>query len=375
MTIKRQGAVLGVLAAGALLLTACGSDNNAPSQNSNSTASGAVKPDCGGKKTLKSSGSTAQKNAMDLFISKYNNDCSGFNVDYTANGSGAGISDFLGKQTDFAGSDSALNAAKGEVDKAKTRCDGNPAWNLPTVFGPIAITYNVPGVNNLALDGPTLAKIFSGQITNWNDPAIKKLNPGVTLPDLKVAVVYRSDQSGTTDNFQQYLTAASDGAWTKGAGKDFAGGVGAGAKGNDGTSTALKQTPGGITYNEWSYAQNANLSIAKIVNLGGGQPVELNADSVGKTLDAAKFKNASGNDLALDLGSIYATKTAGAYPIVLATYEVVCSKYTETDTGKAVKAFLTVAVTDGQNGLDKSGYVPLTKAFQDKLLTAIRAIG
>ncbi|GAA0649743.1 phosphate ABC transporter substrate-binding protein PstS [Kutzneria viridogrisea] len=375
--MKRHGAALGIVAAGALLLTACGSDNNTQSGGStggSTTTAAGAKPDCGGKKSLKSSGSTAQANAMSRFVSKYNAECDGYNLDYTGNGSGAGINEFLAKQTDFAGSDSALSASKGEVDKAKTRCDGNPAWNLPTVFGPIAITYNIPGVSELALDGPTLAKIFSGQITNWNDAAIKKLNPSASLPDLKIAVVYRSDESGTTDNFQQYLTAAGGGAWTKGAGKVFAGGVGSGGSKNDGVATILKQTSGGIAYVEWSFALNSKLATASIATTEGGTPVKVSAETVGKAIDAAKFKNESGNDLALDLSSIHGSKVAGAYPIVLATYEVVCSKYSDADTGKAVKAFLTVAINDGQTGLDANGYVPLPSKLKDKLSAAVKAI-
>ena len=112
------------------------------------------------------------------------------------------------------------------------------------MFGPIAVTFNVNAVTSLNLDGPTLAKIFNGGITTWNDPAIQALNPGATLPAEPIHVVFRSDESGTTDNFQKYLDAASNGAWGKGAGKTFKGGVGEGAKGNDGTSAAVKATEG-----------------------------------------------------------------------------------------------------------------------------------
>jgi phosphate transport system substrate-binding protein len=371
--IQRHGAVLGLVAAGALLLSACGSDDNTTAGGGNTPSNAAAKVECGGKAKLKASGSSAQANAMTRFVTAYESACDGKSLDYNSNGSGAGVKEFNGKQTDFGGSDSPLNAEKGETDAAKTRCDGAPAWNLPTVFGPIAITYNVPGADGLALDAATLAKIFSGAVTTWNDPAIAALNSGKTLPGDKIVVIFRSDESGTTDNFQKYLVAASNGAWTKGAGKAFAGGVGEGSKGNEGTSAAVKSTKGAITYNEWSFAKSNKLQIAKIVNSGGGEAVELNTASAGKAIDGVKVKG-EGNDLVLDLNSIYATKTAGAYPLVLATYEVVCSKYTDADTGKAVKAFLTVAVTDGQKGLEDAGYVPLPTAFQDKLLTAVKAI-
>ncbi|MFS8098178.1 phosphate ABC transporter substrate-binding protein PstS [Lentzea alba] len=373
MKIQRHGAVLGLVAASALLLSACGSDNNAPAGGNNTQTNAASKVECGGKAKLKASGSSAQANAMTRFVTAYESACDGQSLDYNSNGSGAGVKEFNGKQTDFGGSDSSLNKDKGEYDAAKTRCDGNDAWNLPAVFGPIAMTYNVEGVDGLVFDAPTLAKIFSGAVTTWNDPAIAALNSGKQLPADKIVVIFRSDESGTTDNFQKYLEAASKGAWTKGSGKAFTGGVGEGAKGNEGTSSAVKGTKGAITYNEWSFAKANKLQIAKIINSGGGEAVELTAATAGKAIDGAKIKG-EGNDLVLDLKSLYATETAGAYPLVLAAYEIVCSKYTDVETGKAVKAFLTVAVTDGQKGLEDAGYIPVPTAFQEKLLTAIKAI-
>jgi phosphate transport system substrate-binding protein len=346
-------------------MTACGSDNTSSSASGSSAAAAS----CSGKTTLKASGSTAQANAMSRFIAAYNA-CSGYNLDYTASGSGAGVNDFIAKQTDFAGSDSPLDAKKGEIAKAATAC-GSDAWNLPLVFGPIAVTYNLDGVTSLSLDATVLAKIFSGAITTWNDPAIAALNAGVTLPSTKISVIYRSDQSGTTDNFQKYLTAA--GKWSKGAGKTFNGGVGEGAKGNDGTSQALKNTPGAITYNEWSFAQAQKLSVAKIVNAGGGTAVDLTAASAAKAVAAAKVSG-TGNDLRLDLTSIYNSTTAGAYPIILATYEIVCSKYSDAQTSAAVKSFLTIAANQGQDGLGAAGYVPLPDSFKSKFLTAVSAI-
>lgn len=372
MKLKRHHAVLGLLAASAFLLPACGSDNNSPS---GSAPGGSAAPSaaCDGKQALTASGSSAQANAMTRFVAAYEAACPDNTLNYNSSGSGAGVNDFIGKQTDFAGSDSPLNAEKGEVDKAKARCDGNPAWNLPAVFGPIAVTYNVSGADGLALDGPTAARIFSGQIKNWNDPAIAALNAGKKLPAQPIVVIFRSDESGTTDNFQKYLTTASNGVWTKGAGKTFAGGVGEGAKGNEGTSAAIKSTPGAITYNEWSFAKQQNLAIARVVNSGGGEPVTLSAESAGKAIGSAKFKG-TGNDLVLDLDTIHGTKTAGAYPIMLATYEIACSKYTDAATGKAVKAFLSTAITTGQKGLDDNGYIPLPPEFRSRLQAAVNAI-
>jgi phosphate transport system substrate-binding protein len=309
---------------------------------------------------------------MTRFINAYEKACSGQTLNYTSNGSGAGVSEFLGNQTDFGGSDSPLNASKGEPDKAKARC-GSDAWNLPVVFGPLAVTYNLAGVTGLVLDGPTTAKIFNGAITKWDDPAIKALNDSATLPSEDIHVVFRSDESGTTDNFQKYLDSASDGAWGKGAGKAFVGGVGEGAKGNEGTSAAIKTTDGSITYNEWSFAKAQNLTWAKIVTSAGPDPVDITTDTVGKTISGAKVKGA-GNDLVLDTSTFYKPTATGAYPIVLATYEIVCSKYADAPTGQAVKAFLQSTIGPGQNGLADNGYIPVPAEFLSKLTTAVNAI-
>jgi phosphate transport system substrate-binding protein len=186
-------------------------------------------------------------------------------------------------------------------------------------------------------------------------------------------VVFRSDESGTTDNFQKYLKAASDGAWTQEAGKTFNGGVGEGAKGNEGTSAAIKNTPGSITYNEWSYATKQGLQVADIVTAAGPDPVKLSVESAGKSIDSVKIKG-QGNDLVLDTSSFYKPTATGAYPIILPTYEVVCSKYPDAGVAPAVKAFLTVATTDGQKGLQEAGYIPVPDTFKAKLTEAINAI-
>lgn len=370
MRVNRFGGLVGVVAAGAFMLSGCGSDNNA-SGGSATTGAPSGKVACGGKKTLKASGSTAQANAMTRFVKAFEQACPDQTLNYTPNGSGAGIHEFNGNQTDFGGSDSPLS--QDEASAAQQRCGGSPAWNLPTVFGPIAVTFNINTVTSLNLDGPTLAKIFNGGITTWNDPAIQALNPGATLPSQPVHVVFRSDESGTTDNFQKYLDAASNNTWGKGAGKTFKGGVGEGAKGNDGTSAAVKATDGSITYNEWSFAQAQHLNMAKVVTSAGPDAVAISSDSVGKTIAGAAVKG-QGNDLVLDTMSFYKPAQAGSYPIVLATYEVVCSKYPDAQVGTAVKAFLQSTIGAGQNGLADNGYIPIPDSFKSRLSAAVNAI-
>lgn len=379
MKLNRFGKVLGtpamtLLSAAALatMMTACGSDNNNSGTSSSGGASGsaaAAAADCGGKNALTAEGSTAQQNAIAEFNKAWGQTCPGKTLSYNPTGSGAGVTQFIAKQVEFAGSDSALSAD--QVAPAAARCGGNPAWNLPLVFGPVAMAYNLQGVDKLVVNADVIAKMFTGAITTWNDPAIAALNSGTTLPDTKVTPIYRSDSSGTTDNFQTYLTAAAPASWTKGAGKEFQGGAGEGAQKSSGVVQAVQATPGAIGYVEKSPAAAANLATAEIDS--GAGPVALTDDSTAKAVAAAKFK-ADGMDLALDLNALYASKEAGAYPLMLATYEIVCSKGYDADTAAAVKSFLTVSANQGQATLSQAGFVPLPDSFKERLLKSVDAI-
>lgn len=355
-----------------MALTACGSDNNkaaTPSSAAGETSGSSASADCGGKNTLSAEGSTAQQNAIGVFNQVWGQKCPGKNLSYNPTGSGAGVNQFIAGQVDFAGTDSPLS--KDQPEQAAKRCGGNPAWNLPLVFGPVALAYNLPGVDKLVLNADVLAKIFTGAITTWNDPAIAALNGGATLPDTKIVPIYRSDSSGTTDNFQKYLGTAAKDSWTKGAGKEFQGGAGEGAQKSAGVVQAVQATAGAIGYVEKGFVTQAGLPMAQI-DTGAGA-VELTDATAGKAIEGAKFA-AEGNDLVLDLDSIYGTTAPGAYPLVLATYEVVCSKGYPADTAAAVKSFLTVSANDGQGGLSAAGYIPLPDAFKQRLLTAVSAI-
>jgi len=370
---KALGTTLSATAIAALTLTACGSDNNAsaPGTSASGTGTGtaSAKADCGGKNSLTGEGSTAQQNAIAELNKVWGQVCSGKTLAYNPTGSGAGVDQFIAKQVDFAGSDSALK--DDQVKKAADRCGGNPAWNLPLVFGPVALAYNIDGVDKLVVNADVLAKIFQGQITKWNDPAIAALNSGTSLPDADIKPVYRSDSSGTTDNFQKYLAAAAPQSWTKGAGKEFQGGAGEGAQKSSGVVQAIQATPGSIGYVEKSPAAAAGLKNAEIDS--GAGAVALTDDSTGKAVAAAKVKG-DGNDLTLDLNALYASKEPGSYPLMLATYEIVCSKGYDADTAAAVKSFLTVSANQGQANLSAAGYVPLPDSFKERLLKSVDAI-
>jgi len=380
--LLRTSALGAAALTGVLVLSACGSDNNSGTAGGPAAGGPAGGGPTGGgptgggggtaaadcfSGTLSGEGSTAQKTAIEAAIKTFQSACTGATVNYNATGSGAGIKQFTGKQVDFAGSDSSLKTS--EAAAAKTSC-GSDAWNLPMVAGPIAVAYNVKGVDKLVLNGDVTAKIFNGVITKWNDPAVAALNSGVTLPATDIKVFFRSDESGTTENFTQYLQAAAPSSWTAAPGKKWTG-KGEGKEKSAGVSTAVVQTDGAITYTELSYAKQNKLAMAQI-DTGAG-PVALTGESAGKAVAAAK-QVGTGNDLALKLD--YGTKQAGAYPIILVTYEIVCSKYADAAKGKNVKAFLTTFASAGtQGGLSQLGYAPLPPEVQTKVQAAVNAIG
>lgn len=366
MKRNRPAAALSLLAAAALVVSGCGKPHSALAYANGSRV------DCGGKQDITASGSTAQANAMKQFVDAYSKACKGQTLSYTANASGAGVADFLAGRTDFAGSD--LPLVGDQYAAAKQRCGGADAWNLPVVFGPIGITYNLNAIDSLVLDAQTLARIFNGSITRWDDPAITALN--ASMPPENIHVVYRADPSGTTAHFQAYLQAAAGGAWDKGTGKIFNGGVGTGAHGNIGTSAEVKNTEGAISYNELSFAVQEGLFAAQIKTPASRKslrPVRIGADTVGKTITNVKIIG-KGNDLVLDTTSFYNPTQPDVYPIVMVTYEIVCSKYPNADVGQAVKAFLQAAVGPGQVDLDKNGYIPLPSDFQSRVFSAVDAI-
>jgi phosphate transport system substrate-binding protein len=350
-------------------LTGCGSDNNGRGASTTAASGPAGTAGCAGKNGLTAEGSTAQQNAMALFNQVWGQYCPGKSVAYNPTGSGAGREQFIAGHVDFAGADSPLVAD--QIGPAAKRCDGNPAWDLPLVFGPIALVYNLPGIQGLVLSSDALARIFSGKITAWNDPILAALNPGVALPDTKITPIYRSDSSGTTDNVQKYLTAAAPQTWTRGVGTEFQGGVGEGATKSGGVIQAVRATPGAIGYVEKGFADQAGLPYAQI-DTGNGV-VSLSNDTAINAINAARFV-ADGNDLVLDLNPMYDTKDPHAYPLVLATYEIVCSKGYDPDTSRAIKSFITVAANNGQAGLSSAGYVPLPDKVKERLVTALDAL-
>ncbi|MFC7491114.1 MULTISPECIES: phosphate ABC transporter substrate-binding protein PstS [unclassified Knoellia] len=376
MKIQRLGAMASLALVGSIALAGCGSDNNASadagSGDSTASSSGSASTEDCFEGTLNAEGSSAQKNAFEEVGAKFSEKCSGATVNYNPSGSGAGIKQFIGGQVDFAGSDSALKTepkdGKIEAKEAETAC-GSPAWNIPLVTGPIAVAYNLEGVDKLTLTPAVAGDIFMGKITKWDDPKIAAINSGVELPATAIKPFFRSDESGTTENFTKYLKAAAEANWPGEPAKTWDG-KGEGKAKSAGVAEGVKSTDGGITYVEWSYAKDNDLGVAQIDN--GAGAVELTSETVGKAIATAK-QTGTGNDLALKLD--YATKEAGAYPINLVTYEIVCSKGKDAAKQKNIKAFLKYfASEEAQKAIEEIGYAPLPADVQTKVATSIDAI-
>lgn len=370
--MNRRALTLGALAvSGALALTACGSDDTGSksSGGSSSAAAGASDIKCDDAKgQLLADGSSAQKNAIDAWVKNFTQACNGVQVNYKGSGSGAGITAFTQGTVAFAGSDSALKPE--EVTASKEVCTGGQGIDLPMVAGPIAVAYNLSGVENLVLDAPTLAKIFDGKIKNWNDAAIAKLNPDAKLPDLQIQPYHRSDESGTTDNFTKYLIAAAPNDWKYEGGKAWQAKGGQSASGSSGVAQGVKQTNGAIGYMELSYAKDGVGTVA--LDTGAAAPVKASSDGATKAVAAAKVVG-TGNDLALKID--YTSKAEGAYPITLVTYEIVCDKGNKAETLPATKAFLRyLASEQGQGILSGIDYAPIPDSIITKVRTTIEGL-
>jgi phosphate transport system substrate-binding protein len=388
--ITRISGLVALMAVSALALSSCGSDSNTATTTSaaapatsaaegTTTGAAATSGSTGESPTfegagftcsegdLRSSGSTAQGKVMEQWIADFNALCNADLNAYGGGGSGKGIADFLANQVDFAGSDSALKADQAATAKS-TRCAGNDALNLPMVTGPIALAYNISGVDSLTLTPAVLSGIFNGTIKTWNDPAIAALNSGVTLPALAIQAVHRAEDSGTTENFTKYLKAAAPADWTIESSKSWTAPGGVAAQGSDGVSKQIKSTDGSIGYVEWGFAIDDGLNVAKIDN--GGGAVELTAESAGAAVAAAKVVG-TGLDLALQLD--YATKVPGVYPVILVTYEIACSAGNGS-IGPLLKSFLGYTSTDGQATLADLGAAPLPAEIQTKVIASVTAI-
>jgi phosphate transport system substrate-binding protein len=354
--------VAGVSAIAALGLAACGS-NNSSGGSTNAGSGTDSSSNSGGAVTLTPQGSTFQQTLQQQWASKYTN----AKVTYSGTGSTAGIQQFTTGKIPFAGSDVTMTS---DEQTAANKACGSTALTIPITSGGVALIYNLPGVSNLKLDAPTIAGIFNGSIKKWNDPKIAALNGGAKLPSTAITTFFRADGSGTTNVLTSFMNTLDPKDWTNPPDKVWPSGLpGQGATGSAGVVQGVKNTAGGITYAEITFAKQNNLPTASVKGAKGGFTA-ISASTVAKAINTGFSVTGSGNDLA---GALSFKQMAG-YPISTVSYVLVCSKYSNSATGAAVKGYLTYAAGTGQSQASSLGFAPLPSALDSKAQAAIATI-
>ena len=330
-----------------MALTGCAAGNEKSADASSSDG-----PKLSG--TLNGAGSSAQEAAQGAWTSGFQSANSGVTVNYDPVGSSGGREQFLSGGVDFAGSDSALDEE--ELASSKKVCNGETAIEVPAYISPVALVYNLDGVDNLQLSAKTAAEVFAGKIKTWDDAAIKADNPGAELPSDRIVPVHRSDGSGTTDNLTQWLSKAGEGAWTSEPGSDWPLKGGEGAEGTSGVIEAVKSGKGTIGYADESQAGDLSTAAIKV----GDAFVKPAADGATKVVEVSQVESGRGdNDMAIDIDRT--TTEPGAYPLTLASYVIACPTYADKSKADLVKGYLTYLLgTDGQAAAAKTaGSAPL----------------
>ncbi|MGO3151905.1 MAG: phosphate ABC transporter substrate-binding protein PstS [Galactobacter sp.] len=367
--MQRIGAGVAFLSIAALGLTACGGSNNPTSDSSGSASGDADTKQLSG--TLSGSGASSQEAAIAAWQNGFTSTQSGAQVQYNPVGSGAGRKAFLAGQVAFAGSDAAL--AGDEQTQAQKQCGDGGALNIPAYVSPVAVTVNLDGIKEVNLDGPTIAKIFAGEITQWDDKAITEQNPDADLPSTKITPIHRSDDSGTTENFTEYLDAVAKDEWGEGVVETWPKGFGGeSAQGTSGVVKLAGSTEGSIAYADLSAVGD---DLGKVAVKVGDEYQAPTEEAAAKNVELAeKVEGTEENDLALELDRT--SQEAGQYPIVLVSYHVYCSTYKDQNTADLVKAFGTYVVSDeGQKAAEEAaGSAPLTETTAEQAKTAIDSI-
>jgi phosphate transport system substrate-binding protein len=331
-----------------LVLAGCSSDGGGTAGTSGAPGTTGTPGANGASATLNGAGSSFVNPAMQKWAYQYHADNSGVSINYQSVGSGAGIAQLQAGTVDFACSDVAMS------DKEIGEMSG-PVAQFPLIAGCVAVAYNVPGVQNgLKLSGDVIADIFLGKIKKWNDPRIAGQNPGMTLPDTAISVAHRSDGSGTTYIFTDYLSAVSP-EWNSkvGKGKSVEWPVGVGGKGSEGVSGVIKQSPGTIGYVELAYALETKMNYGPIKNKSGNY--------VDPTLESTSAAaNAAADALKADIRtSIVDSSAADAYPIAGFTYAIMPKNPKDAAKSEALVAYLKWVLGPGQDMAKELHYAPL----------------
>ncbi len=363
MNLRRFGAPVVIAMAAALTLSSCAVNEMgaAAGSGSDSTLSG----------TLVGAGASSQDSAQQAWIAGFQTANPDVTIDYDPSGSGAGRDTFLEGASDFAGSDRAFHDEELAAGGFARCAPDSGIVELPLYISPIAVIFNVDGIDELDLDAATIAGIFAGEITNWNDPAIAATNEGVVLPDLAITPVHRSDDSGTTENFTEYLGAAAPDVWTWEADGVWPFEGGEAAQGTSGVVDAVTNGVGTIGYADASRAGKLGTVAVQV----GDEFVEYSPEAAAAIVDASPLaEGRDAGDLAIEIDRT--SEESGVYPIVLVSYLIACQQYAEAEHVELVKGYLSyVASTEGQAvAAVSAGSAPISDSLREQVVAAIDSI-
>jgi len=372
---------LAVFAAACVLvlgLAACGGGSSSSSSSSNesseSESEGGGAPSTEASGEIAGAGSTAQEAAQKAWIAEFENANGGATISYDGVGSGGGREKFISGGVAYAGSDTPLSESEGELGKAIKRCEPGQLVEVPDYISPIAIIYNLPGVEELKLEPETLAKIFNQEIENWNDPEIAKENPEVELPETRIVPVNRSDESGTTENFTDYLSKVAPSVWTHEVSGDWPVKGGEAASGTSGVVEAVAAGEGAIGYADASQAGELGKALIKV----GSEWAEPSAEAAAKVLDLSKedpeLEGGQKNVIAFEIDR--KTEASGVYPIILVSSLIGCTEYKSASEAALVKGFFEYAISPEGQALaeEQAGSAPLSEELTKKVEAAVGSI-
>ena len=353
-------------------VAACGDNTATTTDNSSPSDSTSKSTPISGN--FSGAGASSQQAAVEAWIAGFQGTNPEAKIAYNPSGSGAGVQTFLTGATAWAGSDKAL--ADDEVEQSKSVCTEGTAFDVPVYISPIAVVLNLKGVSDagkhINMDAATIAKIFDGKITKWNDPAIADQNKDLKLPDTAITVVHRSDKSGTTQNFVSYFKDVTPDNWTYDLSENWPNEVGQGAKGTSGVISTVKQADGTIGYADFSQVGDLGTVAVKV----GDKYNEISAEAGSKVIGDSKQGDTVKGDNRIVIKINHATEAEGAYPIVLVSYDIVCPAYKDTKQAEFAKAWLTYVTSDeGQKAAqDAAGTAPLPSSLKSEITKSIEAI-
>ena len=353
-------------------LAACGDNTAAPTGdntgNSNTSSAEAISGE------FKGARAPPQQAAVEAWAAGFQGTNPDAKIGYDPSGSGAGVSTFLTGATAWAGSDAALSAD--QIEQSKSVCASGTAFDIPVYISPIAVVFNLKGVSDegkhVNMDAETIAKIFDGKITTWNDPAIQDQNPDLELPATPITVVHRSDKSGTTQNFVSYFIDTVPDAWPYELSENWPNEVGQGAKGTSGVISTVQQADGTIGYADFSQVGDLGTVAVKV----GEEYVEISAEAGSKVIDDSELDSSAEGENRVVVKLNHSTSAEGAYPIVLVSYDIACPAYKDADTAKFVKSWLTYVVSEEgqQTASQNAGSAPLPDSLRETVMQSIDAI-